>query len=113
MADIMLGQLLHRPTIDPISGSSPLPVQLSGSLVEKASAQHTEVATTVKTYTRAAGASRMDVFVESGYVRVRTDGQACTATTGEPIGAGFCAGWPAASISVYYSGDSTITVVSR
>jgi len=31
MADIMLGQLLHRPTIDPISGSSPLPVQLSGS----------------------------------------------------------------------------------
>jgi len=34
MADIMLGQLLHRPTIDPISGDSPLPVQLSGSLVE-------------------------------------------------------------------------------
>ena len=34
MADIMLGQLLHRPTIDPISGSSPLPVQLFGSLVE-------------------------------------------------------------------------------
>ena len=33
MADIMLGQLLHRPTIDPISGDSPLPVQLSGSLV--------------------------------------------------------------------------------
>jgi len=32
MADIMLGQLLHRPTIDPISGDSPLPVQLSGSL---------------------------------------------------------------------------------
>ena len=31
MTDIMLGQLLHRPTIDPISGSSPLPVQLSGS----------------------------------------------------------------------------------
>lgn len=27
MADIMLGQLLHRPTIDPISGDSPLPVQ--------------------------------------------------------------------------------------
>ncbi len=33
MADIMLGQLLHRPTIDPISGDSPLPVQLSGSFV--------------------------------------------------------------------------------
>ena len=35
MADIMLGQLLHRPTIDPISTSSPLPVQLSGSLLER------------------------------------------------------------------------------
>lgn len=31
MADIQLGQLLHRPTIDPISGTSPLPVQISGS----------------------------------------------------------------------------------
>ena len=88
-------------------------VQLTGSLPEVASAQYTEVASTVQTYTRAAGASRMDVFVESGYVRVRTDGQPCTATTGEPIGAGFCAGWPVASISVYYSGDSVITVVSR
>jgi hypothetical protein len=35
MADIMLGQLLHRPTIDPISGDSPLPVQLSGFLLER------------------------------------------------------------------------------
>ena len=34
MADIMLGQLLHRPTIDPISGDSPLPVQLSGRIVK-------------------------------------------------------------------------------
>jgi hypothetical protein len=34
MADIMLGQLLHRPTIDPISGDSPLPVQLSGRKVK-------------------------------------------------------------------------------
>ena len=113
MADIMLGQLLHRPTIDPISGSSPLSVQLSGSLVEKASAQHTEAATTVKTYTRAAEASRMDVFVESGYVRVRTDGQACTAITGEPLSAGFGAAWIAPSISVYYAVDAVITVVSR
>lgn len=41
MADIMLGQLLHRPTIDPISGSSPLPVQLSGSYA-KLGAEHIE-----------------------------------------------------------------------
>lgn len=113
MADIMLGQLLHRPTIDPISGSSPLPVQLSGSLAEKASAQHTEVATTVKTYSRAAEASRIEVYVESGRVRIRTDGEPCTAITGEPLGEGFGAAWTAPSISVLFVDDAVITVVSR
>jgi hypothetical protein len=90
-----------------------LKAQLSGSLVEKASAQHTEVATTVKTYTRAAGASRMDVFVESGRVRIRTDGEPCTAITGEPLGEGFGAAWTAPSISVLFVDDAVITVVSR
>lgn len=88
-------------------------VQLSGSIVEKSSAQHTEVATTVKTYTRAAGASRMDVFVESGRVRIRTDGEPCTAVTGEPLGEGFGAAWTAPSISVLFVDDAVITVVSR
>ncbi|MGI6352574.1 MAG: hypothetical protein ACOX6M_12895, partial [Armatimonadota bacterium] len=36
-------------------------VQLSGSIAELSSAQHTEPATTVKTYTRSAGASRIEV----------------------------------------------------
>ena len=88
-------------------------VQLSGSVVELSSAQYSEVATTVKTYARAAGASRLEVYVESGRVRVRTDGESCTAVTGEPFGEGFGAAWAAASISVLYVDDAVITVVSR
>jgi len=88
-------------------------VQLSGKIAEKASAQHSESATTVKTYTRAAGAARIEVYVESGRVRIRTDGQPCTAVTGEPLGEGFGAAWTAASISVLYVDDGVITVVSR
>ena len=88
-------------------------VQLSGSIVEQASAQDTQVATTAKTYTKAAGASQMEVYCEAGYIRVRTDGEACTSTTGEPIAAGFGSGWQADSISVYFIQESVITVVSR
>ena len=90
-----------------------LTVQLSGSKVEQASAQDTQVATTAKTYTKAAGASQIEVYCETGYIRVRTDGEACTSTTGEPIAAGFGSGWQADSISVYYIQESVITVVSR
>ena len=88
-------------------------VQLSGSNVEQASAQDTQVATTAKTYTKATGASQMEVYCETGYIRVRTDGEACTSTTGEPIAAGFGSGWQADSISVYFIQESVITVVSR
>jgi hypothetical protein len=88
-------------------------IQLTGSKVEKASAQDTQIATTEKTYTRADGASQIEVYVESGYVRVRTDGQPCTDKTGEPIAAGFGSGWQAESISVFFVQESIITVVSR
>jgi hypothetical protein len=88
-------------------------VQLSGSNPEKGSAQDTQVAITAKTYNRAAGASRMEVYCESGYIRVRTDGQPCTSTTGEPIATGFAAAWNAETISVFYVQESIITVVSR
>ena len=88
-------------------------VTLSGSKVEQASAQDTQVATTAKTYTKAAGASQLEVYVESGYIRVRTDGQPCTSTTGEPIAAGFGAAWRADSISIFYVQESIVTVVSR
>jgi hypothetical protein len=84
-----------------------------GSNAEKASAQDTQVATTAETYTRAVGATQIEVYVESGNVRVRTDGEACTATTGEPLAAGFYGKWSVASISLYYVAASTVTVVSR
>lgn len=98
---------------NPITKDNPFPVELSGSKVEQASAQDTQVATTAKTYTKAAGASQMEVYCETGYIRVRTDGEACTSTTGEPIAAGFGSGWQADSISVYFIQESVITVVSR
>lgn len=88
-------------------------VQLSGSKPEQASEQDTQVATTVKTYTKPAGASQMEVYCETGYIRVRTDGETCTGTTGEPIAPGFGSGWQVDSISVYFIQESVITVVSR
>lgn len=88
-------------------------IQLSGSRPEVASAQDTHPATTEETYPRAAGASQMEVYCESGYIRVRTDGQPCTSTTGEPIAAGFGACWAVDSVSVFYVQESVITVVSR
>ena len=88
-------------------------VTLSGTIAELSSAQHSESATTVKTYTRAAGATRIEVYVESGRVRIRTDGQPCTSVTGEPLGEGFGAAWAAPSISVLFVSDAVITVVSR
>lgn len=95
------------------TGTGAVPAQLTGSIAEKASAQDTQVVTTVKAYARAAGASQIEVYVESGSVRVRTDGQACTATTGEPLSAGFYSKWNVATLSVYYAANSTVTVVSR
>lgn len=87
--------------------------ELSGSKAEQASAQDTQIATTAKTYTKTAGATQMEVYCETGYIRVRTDGEACTSITGEPIAAGFGSGWQVDSISVYYIQESVITVVSR
>jgi len=86
---------------------------LSGSKAEIASAQDSNLATVVEAYTRAVGATQMEVYVESGSIRVRTDGVACTATTGEPLGAGFYGKWAVASISIYNVAASTYTVVSR
>ncbi len=93
--------------------SVPDGVQLTGSKAEEASAQETETATTVETYTRAAGATEIGVFVESGFVRVRTDGDPATPTTGVPLGEGFFEYYAVATISVYFVQESTITVVSK
>ena len=88
-------------------------VELTGSNAEVVSAQDAQVSTIAQTYIRAVDATQIEVYVESGYVRVRTDGEAATPTTGEPFGPGYGGAWTVNSISVYYVADSTITVVSR
>jgi hypothetical protein len=97
----------------PINPNNPLDVQLAGSIAEKASAQDTQPATTVQAYVKPEGASKIECYCETGYVRVRTDGQPCTSTTGEPLAAGFGSGWNVDSISVFYVQESVVTVVSR
>ena len=86
---------------------------VAGSNAEVVSAQDAQVSTIAQTYIRAVDATQIEVYVESGYVRVRTDGEAATPTTGEPFGPGYGGAWTVNSISVYYVADSTITVVSR
>ena len=80
---------------------------------EISSVQDTQVATTAKTYTKTATANHMEVFVERGSVRVRTDGQSATAITGEPVDQGFVEAWNVDALSVYYETDAVITVVCR
>ena len=88
-------------------------VQLTGSKEEQASAQATETAATVENYNRHASATEIGVYVESGDVRVRSDGDPATATTGVPLGEGFFEFFTVAEISVYFVTNATITVVSR
>ena len=88
-------------------------VQLTGSKEEQASAQATETAATVENYNRHASAMEIGVYVESGDVRVRSDGDPATATTGVPLGEGFFEFFTVAEISVYFVTNATITVVSR
>ncbi len=95
------------------SATGTLRMQVTGSKAEQESFQDTQLATAVETYNRAAGATEMELYVEEGYVRIRTDGAACTATTGEPLGEGFAGVWSVESLSVYYMQESVITVVSR
>jgi hypothetical protein len=86
---------------------------LNGSLAEKASSQVNLTAASVTTYNRASGSNSIEIYVESGNVRVRTDGTAATATTGEPLAEGFCKVWAVASVSIYAVDAAVITEVSR
>lgn len=87
--------------------------RLAGNSAEVVSVQHAELAGTTVTYSLADGASKIELCLESAYVRIRTDGQPATATTGEPLGEGFGASWAVDSISVYCVENSVFTVVSR
>ena len=114
---VVIGHIheLLKNAIDSVTGKIQADVGVSGVCAspEIASAQETEVITTVETYARAVGANQIEIYCESGYIRVRTDGVACTSTTGEPLAAGFGGAWCVPSVSVYYVQESVITVVSR
>lgn len=96
-----------------ITAEESIPVGIKCAPAEITSAKHTEMFGTVSTYTRADGASQIEIYVETGYIRIRTDGEPCTEETGEPLGAGFGMAWCVPSISVYFADDATVTVVSR
>ncbi len=86
---------------------------LSGSSAQLSSLQETNSAATVKTYTATSGAIKMTVYCESGFIRIRSDGEPCTATTGVPLGEGWAQDFNVASISIYFVEESVITVVSE
>ncbi len=96
-----------------VNADGSINAKVTGSRAEQVSTQETETATSVETYTRHVDASEIGVYVEEGFVRVRTDGTAATATTGVPLGEGFFEFFAVATISVYYVENSTIAVVSR
>lgn len=86
---------------------------LWGAGKEVFSVQETKLAEAVTTYTRKSGADRIQIFVESGSIRVRTDGSACTSSTGEPMAAGVGASFLVKTLSVYAVANSVYTVVHR
>lgn len=96
-----------------ITDDNPVPIRLTGSNVQLSSVQETNPGTIVKTYTAAEGAKKITVYCESGRIRIRTDGQPCTATTGAPLGEGWAQDFNVASISIYFVEESTVTVVSE
>lgn len=95
------------------TGKDALKVQQTGSNAELSSSKQNADAETVETYNLAEGAKQIEIFVESGSIRIRTDGNLATAESGEPLESGWAAGWAAESVSVYYVEDSVITVVIR
>jgi ferric-dicitrate binding protein FerR (iron transport regulator) len=84
-------------------------VELIGSTGEEASSE-TSVGATAVTVNRSAGATEIEVYVLSGFVNVRSDGSAATATTGRPVGAGFSLRVAAATISLFRYGSVNATV---
>jgi len=86
---------------------------LSGSSAQLSSIQETNSAATVKTYTATSGAIKMTVYCESGFIRIRSDGEPCTVTTGVPLGEGWAQDFNVESISIYFVEESVITVVSE
>lgn len=86
-------------------------VTIKGRNTQLSSVQYTIAAGGTQPVSLAAGASEIGVYVESGDVRVRTDGSTATATTGEPLGQGYGERYAVASLSIYSAGGAVVTVV--
>jgi len=95
------------------SSNNTFDVSQKGSKIEISSMQENNLAETEKTYNREAGANEIEVYIESGYARVRTDGSQATATTGEPLGEGMMASYAVDSLSIHFVSDTVLTVVNR
>jgi hypothetical protein len=95
------------------SDNNSVNVSQNGSKVEISSVQENNLAETEKTYNREAGANEIEVYIESGYARVRTDGNQATDATGEPLGEGMMSSYAVDSVSIYFVADTTLTVVNR
>lgn len=90
-----------------------LPVQVAGHKAEISSEQIT-LGENPQAIQRATGASKIEIYVESGEVRVRTDGQDASLTTGQPLGAGFMDVFAVDELSVFrVTDEAIITVVHR
>ena len=96
----------------PAPAGQPQHMQLTGSKVDDGGTQYTLASGGTQALTRAAGKTNLEIYVESGAVRVRADGTTATATTGRPVGEGKVFVLNAASASLYATSASTVTVVS-
>lgn len=99
----------------PVSTQNRLPVDaaVSGTVAE-ISSERIALGANPQAIQRATGASKIEIYVESGEVRVRTDGQDATLTTGQPLGAGFMDVFAVDELSVFRVTDAAIiTVVHR
>lgn len=79
--------------------------------LEKSSTRYTESAGVSKIYNTSN--QEIGLYIESGAVRVTSNGEPATATTGIPLGEGYYNYWPTNAVSVYFEQDSVLTVVSR
>ena len=80
---------------------------------EVSSLQYTDTAGGITNHILSDTDKFIEVYVELGTVRVRTDGELATATTGEPLAQGYYDAW-STSLSVYAVTPTAIyTVIHR
>lgn len=76
--------------------------------------QYTVSAGATSTITAESGATRLELIVEEGILRVRSDGGTPTLTTGEPMWPGDRRTWGVTTLSVLAVGvDTIVTSMSR